>query len=817
MVEIAIKRKASILIDKGRYADALTLLERFLADDASEDADAWCLVGKARGRLGESARSLSAYRRSVALCPGDPENLSSLAWGTLYHGEFDDAVAAFGELAACPTVGRLSGYWRIGLGLCLARRGDGEGALEELYQAARKTPAHTRRAWNEACRIDPEHPVTRRLQTLLTMYECSTKGEYAAAAELLEALLADAPSDDCIWSRLGLAREGLFQPEPALAAYREAAALAPDNPERLLDLARGVCRHASPADALELYERIGRHPGVAGLDSWWFVDRGMAEYAAGRHGEALRSYLLAARGLSVYTSEEGLGLLLRHAVLVEWDDPATREIRDMVKASGVSGETLFSSVLAMPVVFMSGEEERRCIRNLDGALTWLRHRNDVTVTNPLALSHVYLLGQLIYKVEATPFRARITRAILSHADAAPVSSMRAISAPGGVGGGSRLRLGIVFVRASDADRVNVEGFLPFFRHIDRDAFEIILFYPDRHKGIESPGISPCLRDAVDRAVEYPTRNWEEFQRTFFREDLDILLHENWGPALFCGYFRCAPLQCNFHDPQESMGCPHDDYCIRAHDSDDVEYILVNTPEKVAIVSDVYNWGLRESKGDAVVKRGEFGIPESAPLLFSWHNIALWRYEDDCLLETLLRRNPGAWAVFVNTSGEAAVKVMRRWTMRMPEEAKRLVILPFQPYDRLLGLIRLADVVLVPPIASGTLSVGTAFGQGTHYPYFRNGKKGNDAASIAYRKLGIDSLVKDDVESYIATIEFLLTNPDWRKAGEAQLRERLPRLFDLASGTGELQNFLQAAHERRVKGMEPAHWYKGRFIEEPFQK
>lgn len=800
--------KAADLILNKEYAVAETLLTQLL-QDGSDEAALWTLMGKARGFLNQPHEALSAYRRAVELQPNDPECQAGLAWGLLYHGGLEETEQAFLHLDNNPASRILSGYWRLGYGMAKAAAGNKQAALDEFLQAARKTPAFAERAKREADKIDINHPITIWLGKFTSAYSLGTEQKYPDAIACLENMLRKDSADADVWTLLGLMRDKSIQPDAALDAYRKGVELSPEDPDKVLALACGSYRHALPAEAMRVFEELQRHPNVHTLDSYWLVQRGLAEFADNRDDEALASYLIATQEASFLRGVSYFAAILQHAVDVEWEHPTTKVILQLVRDSGIKEEELLRAILSMPPVFISEKQIEKRTKSCEKAITWLEEESGITLKNPLKLKKLFNLGGLFYELEAYPLQKKMTRIIdnLCSPRYYKNSQVKKNAFPHS----KRLRLGIAIMRASRAaNQVIIKTFSSFLQQLDKKRFETVLFYPDKINGVASPEIAKEILKSVDETIQFETENWVAFQNTFHRAQLDILLHENFGEALFCGFCRFAPLQCNFYDTGLSLGSPQDDYAIVGGKMDATDAVFRFYGEKMAMLSDDIAWGTPDTAVPENVNKIKLGVPEAGKMLFSWQNPSRWRPRDDGIIKALLERNPAAWYIMIDSDGYA-VDIIRRWRTVMPDVVGRILTIPIQPYPRLLGMIRETDAILAPPLAPGTMSVTTPLGLGVPVPIFHRRNIYYGGGVSLYERLGLDSLVSCNEHDFIVLVERLMYDIEWRKNVSKKILEKVSHIYDSSQAIEEMQQFLQDAYQRVCEGKCPKHWIKGAFL------
>ena len=84
---------ARVLLDSGRDAEALTILDRALAIDATSSA-VYRLKGRAYHDMNQIDDAIAAYQRAIALDPTDAWSINNLAYVWIEQGRFEEALPA---------------------------------------------------------------------------------------------------------------------------------------------------------------------------------------------------------------------------------------------------------------------------------------------------------------------------------------------------------------------------------------------------------------------------------------------------------------------------------------------------------------------------------------------------------------------------------------------------------------------------------------------------------------------------------------------------------------------------------------------------
>ena len=202
-------------------------------------ADAFLAAGYERLYADDSAGAQQAFRQAVAADPSRADAHAALAEALTDHSS--DAAAAYRRALELEP-GRWS--WRLGLAEALDAAGDHEAALESFRTLVAERPdsAPVRRGFGRALARAgrPDDAVAELRESLVLRPDDAGalsdladllmgRGDALAVAELLTPALRRLDEDAGLYRRLGRAWAELREAEKALAAFRRAQAIEPDD------------------------------------------------------------------------------------------------------------------------------------------------------------------------------------------------------------------------------------------------------------------------------------------------------------------------------------------------------------------------------------------------------------------------------------------------------------------------------------------------------------------------------------------------------------------------------------------------------------
>ena len=197
------------LIAKGQRAQAVSLLRNLIAKEP-RNADARLLLGNLLMEDGDRAESIAQLSEAVKLRPKSAEAHNSL--GEAYNAA-GDAKSARPEFEKAVAIEPKHAQAHVNLAAALLQADEAEPAAPHLDTAIRlfgKSP-------------DSAYPRYLRAKVY------AERRDFAKAAADLDEAVALRPDFAEAWSDLGEARKNLFDDDGALAAYRKAVELSPED------------------------------------------------------------------------------------------------------------------------------------------------------------------------------------------------------------------------------------------------------------------------------------------------------------------------------------------------------------------------------------------------------------------------------------------------------------------------------------------------------------------------------------------------------------------------------------------------------------
>jgi tetratricopeptide (TPR) repeat protein len=298
----ALVNLGKLCADKGENEEAEKLLRQAVVDDRNSE-QAHLNLGLVLAKLQKFTEAEGEVDQALKLAPEDSPALAAAGRVKARLGKSAEGVAL---LRKAVTLSPQSALMHLDLGMVLAESYDLSGALAENSEAVRLAPdsafAHLNRGrglldLGRNAEAKPDLEYARRLAPqmpepcyFLALIE-KQAGHYDRAIVLLQRVVKLQPRNATAWNLLGQSLEYQSQSQAAIAAWRHAIEIAPDNTEALWSLARAV-KPDHPDEAARLVahysevqekHRIGDEAGTLGNDA-------LASGAAHDWPEAIRKF-----------------------------------------------------------------------------------------------------------------------------------------------------------------------------------------------------------------------------------------------------------------------------------------------------------------------------------------------------------------------------------------------------------------------------------------------------------------------------------------------------------------------------------------------
>jgi predicted O-linked N-acetylglucosamine transferase (SPINDLY family) len=794
----SVTESAIALFRQGRLAEALSLLDRAVADNPADPAPLALKAQmlKAARRFEEALACFEvALKHKHANAMQQVEILNEHGALLSDMKRHDDAIASYDRaLAIRPDAVTL---WY--------NRGN---ALRDLKREQEALESYDRAL---ALKRDFFQALNNRGSALHSLKR------HAEAVESFDRALAMEPRLAETWNNRGISLAALERRQDALESYDRALALEP-NLARAWDNRGSLLRDmARPLEALAAHDKaLAIDPSSA--DAWF--NRGNVLRDQRRLDEALESYdralALDPGNPRAWTNR---GIVLRDLKRIP-DALASYGRALAVNPDHV--EALYSRGIAAWVEnhdcdLARGDLERavgldpNCPYALGGLLLvkqyggdWRDFDTDVARIDESVRSEREVTEPFVYQAVSSSPQDLQTCSVIHARHRYPAQTPIAPRRPTD---GGKIRIG--YVSGEFREQATAYLMAGVYEHHDKTRFEIAAY--DNGGPDQSP-MRQRLEAAFDRWVDISVLSDREAARRIAADGMDILVNLN-------GYFgdhrmgvfaeRPAPIQVNYLGFPATLGAPYMDYIL-------ADRIVIPDGERRFYTEQVvwlpHSYQANDSRRampDAAPSRSHAGLPETGFVFCNFNASYKLTPATFASLMRILKQVPGSVLWLLEGLPQFA-RHLRAEAERQGVDGARIIFAPMAPLEAHLARLRLADLFLdgLPYNAHTTASDALWAGvplitlRGSAFP-------GRVAASLLHA-IGLPELVTENTRDFEALAVKLAREP----ASLTALRDTLARnrltapLFDTARFTGYLERAFETMLARSRAGEKPAHFAIG---------
>lgn len=186
-----------------------------------------------------------------------------------------------------------------------------------------------------------------------------------------------------------------------------------------------------------------------------------------------------------------------------------------------------------------------------------------------------------------------------------------------------------------------------------------------------------------------------------------------------------------------------------------------------------------------LSRADFGLSETERVYICPQNLLKIQPEFDLILGDILAQDPaGTILLFQRSEGQNAL-LKARFRQTIGPHADRIQWLGYQPFERYLRLLQLADVVLDTTPVGGGLTTLNALAVGTPVVTLTGDWLWGRMSTACYQWLGINDCVTTTPESYVAQALRLANNRNYQQFLREAINAAWPKLQQHLQGSTEL--------------------------------
>jgi len=515
---------------------------------------------------------------------------------------------------------------------------------------------------------------------------------------------------------------------------------------------------------------------------------GSALFIRGDHGEAAALFTHALK-----IEPANLGALENLAKLREFSQDMASASKALNRLAQVSPENATAYLLRQALLIEKIAPSKAYIAEVRAGLaSTLRilETGSAAIDNPLRCpsSHFPLSYHGINNRELVERIAQLQlKAVPSLAWVAPHT--RSWAGPRG-----RIKIGFASAFFYEHSIGNVSRGL--IKHIDRSTHEVFVI---RLGSSPRDPMARLIDDLADVVVTV-SHDLQAARETIAGLGLDVLFFQDIGMeplSLLLAFSRLAPVQLTSFGHPDTTGIPNLDYVISSENyevegaQDHYSERLIQLPAAGTLA---YYY---RPPAPPACTREEFGFAASDRLYVCPQTLYKMHPAMDDLFKGILEKDSAAKIVVVDTGQETMRPALeRRWAAAMPAAASRIVFLKFLTYERYLGLISCADVVLDTLHFNGQNTSLEIFALGVPIVTMPGVMQRERYTYGMYLAMGFMELVANSAAQYIDIAVRVANDSGFRRYCSARIAESSGVLFeDIKLVRSYEQAFSQMLDER----------------------
>ena len=349
----------------------------------------------------------------------------------------------------------------------------------------------------------------------------------------------------------------------------------------------------------------------------------------------------------------------------------------------------------------------------------------------------------------------------------------------------KIRIGFIseFFRAQTVGMV-IAGII---NRINRRKFNISVFHfpkPDDDK------LTNYLRNGADSWVELP-ENLEKARSAIEQQHLDILVYTDIGMSAttyFLAFSRLAPVQCVTWGHPVTTGIKTIDYYISCEDFESEDADEHYSEQLIRLKSPPTYYHRPKFPGSSS-RRSDYGLSDKENIYLCVQNLFKVHPDFDTIAGEILRQDINGRIVFLHGSREYwGELLMERFHKSIPDVVDRITLLPRQPFEQYLNLLRLADVALDTTHFGGGSTAYQCFAAGLPIVTLPGKYMRSRFTLSCYRRMDITDCIAENADEYIRIATHLGMNKAWRKEVSDNIAAHADILYEDKSSVYEFEIF-----------------------------
>ncbi|MBL8825654.1 MAG: tetratricopeptide repeat protein [Planctomycetaceae bacterium] len=619
------------------------------------------------------------------------------------------------------------------------------------------------------------HPLDPLFEEALTLHRA---GQFAAAAQRYEQMLASDPNYAKAWHVLGLVRFQTGDPVRAVEFIQRAIQLRNDNPVyygNLGNILRNVGRHIEAVGVLER---------AVALDAKYFDARVAlaSSLTAICRAELAVPHFQSALADRPQSAEVHSGLA--HALCEMGDADGARREYAAAQALVPSPSTQVLAATQLPSVYRSHADLRAWRERLEHEVDALLAAGvQVDLNQHNALPVFSLAHQGFNDVDLIRKIARLYK---------PATITTPPQRPPQAAG----KIHVGFISAHFRDHTIGKLMRGFIDHLNRDDFYVTVF----SIGFHDDETARKIRAGADQYVPL-SADHHAARPTVAAMSCDVLFYTDIGmdqTTYALAFSRLAPVQCVSWGHPDTTGIETIDYFVSSELFESAEADAHYSEQLVRLPTLPFCYYPPELPS-GLPGRAALGLDPAAHVYCCPQSIYKFHPDFDPVIAEILRRDPLGQLVLIQWIYPLPDEVLlERWRGTMPDVVDRVQFVPRMSQPKFMNLLASSDLLLDPLRFGGGNTSAEAIALGTPIVTLPDEFMRSRITAAFFRQMEIPELIVDSPESYIEQAVRLGTD----RAYNAQIRERIlaahGRLYEDRRAVRALEDFFR----RAVQGNRP---------------
>lgn len=328
-----------------------------------------------------------------------------------------------------------------------------------------------------------------------------------------------------------------------------------------------------------------------------------------------------------------------------------------------------------------------------------------------------------------------------------------------------------------------------FAHLSRDRFRVYaLFVPP----VEEDEFMRAIRGSADEAHILPSELQAARERIGALE-LDILFYQDIGMepfSYFLAFSRLAPVQCVTYGHPDTTGIRNIDYWV-SNNLYEPEGAEAHYSERLYLLHDLATlaYYYRPQVPEPLKDRARLGLPEDAHIYLCPQTLFKLHPDFDPILAGILRADPRGRIVFRSPVPQGMELLKKRLARTLGAEMGRVLFLPYRDnFTDYFSLLAVADAILDTPHFNGMNTSLEAFAVGAPVVTWPGAFQRGRHTYAMYRKMAIEECIAPNPEEYVRIAVRLGTDPAFRQATREKILARNRLLYEDMAAVREFERF-----------------------------